>query len=170
MHYCSGCNKDSFLVWISIHSIGGRGGGLGGVHTPLTTKIARPLLSHIWPLPPKKHSQQPPKKISPAAGHYFSVLPFLLKQLVPLTFSLQQLYIPPNFRLRRAVTFFLLPSYLKSWCPSHFSSSTYLNHQIFACGRQLLFSLFPFYLNSLYISHFPSNSYIFHQIFACGGQ
>ena len=48
-------NYDSLTLKLQVYTklklnvavIGGRGGGLGGVHTPLTTKIARPLLSHI---------------------------------------------------------------------------------------------------------------------------
>ena len=107
-------------------------------------------------------------KFSPAAGSYFFPLPFLLIKLVPLTFSLQQLYHPPNFCLPLAVTFSLFHFYLKSWCPSHFPSSSYIFHQILACGGQLLFPS-SFLLKKLVPSHFFSSSYLIHQTFACGG-
>ena len=76
-------------------------------------------------------------------------------------FSLHQLHIyPPNFRLWRAIAFFLCPFYLKSWWSSRFPSSSYLIHQIFACCISFFLYLL-FYTKSWYCAR----TYIFDWLF-----
>ena len=82
-------------------------------------------------------------------------------------FSLHQLHIyPPNFRLRRAIAFFLCPFYLKSWWSSRFPSSSYLIHQIFAC-RISFFPLFAFLHKKLVLRSYIIFDWLFTHMEIC---